>query len=246
MTVSRCPSSIIRPEPVPADPRDQVRGAVRGRARHALDLGARAAAARRTPRSPPPRPGCRRTARRWRRAPRARARPERRSPLRPRRSGSRTGWSGCSDDRVAGGGGLVEPPDRRRVRRVPGDLGILAGLAQDLRDDLGEPVERLLRLGLGRLDQQRLVDDQREVDGRRVDAEVEQPLGEVERLDRAARASSARRRGRTRACTGARTRPAGTRARPRAAAGRAGSWRSARRPPRPRAGPRRPSERMYA
>ena len=78
------------PRARPAEPRDQIRGAVRGRARHALDLGARAAAARRTPRSPPPRRRCRRRARRRRRAPPARAQPERRSPLHPRRSGSRT------------------------------------------------------------------------------------------------------------------------------------------------------------
>ena len=49
--------------------------------------------------------------------------------------------------------------------------------------DVGERVERLLRLRLGRLDQQRLVDEQREVDGRRVEAVVEQALGEVERLE---------------------------------------------------------------
>ena len=43
-------------------------------------------------------------------------------------------------------------------------------------------VERLAGLGLGRLDHQRLVDEQREVDRRRVEAVVEQPLGDVERL----------------------------------------------------------------
>ena len=76
---------------------------------------------------------------------------------------------------------------RRRTGVVYGrlqrDLGVLGGLGEDRGDRLGEGVERLLGLGLGRLDHQRLVDQQREVDGRRVEAEVQQPLGEVERLD---------------------------------------------------------------
>ena len=78
---------------------------------------------------------------------------------------------------------LVEAPHRGRVGRVLGDLGILLGLGQDLVHSVGESVERLVRLGLGRLDHQRLVDQQREVDGRRVEAVVEQALGDVERLD---------------------------------------------------------------
>ena len=59
-------------------------------------------------------------------------------------------------------------------------LGVALGLGEDLLDRLGEGVEALLGLGLGRLDHQRLLDQQREVDGRRVEAEVEQALGEVE------------------------------------------------------------------
>src|SRR5690349_12141168 len=70
-------------------------------------------------------------------------------------------------DRSLGGGGLVQPADRRGVRRVASDLRILGALAQDVGDRVGEGVERLARLGLGRLDQQRLVDEQREVDRRR-------------------------------------------------------------------------------
>ena len=61
--------------------------------------------------------------------------------------------------------------------------GSSAASSQDRRDRLRELVERLARLGLGRLDQQRLVHQQREVDGRRVEVVVEQPLGEVERAD---------------------------------------------------------------
>src|SRR5215217_3483707 len=61
-----------------------------------------------------------------------------------------------ADDRPLRRARLVEPADRRRVRRVARDLRILGRLAQDLGDRVGERVERLARLGLGRLDQQRL------------------------------------------------------------------------------------------
>ena len=111
------------------------------------------------------------------------------------------------------GGGLVEPPHRRRVGGGARDLGILARLAQDRGDRLGEGVERLARLGLGRLDHQRLLDEQREVHRRRVIAEVEQPLGEVERLDLELALHRRRRRARTRACRARRRPAAGTRRR---------------------------------
>src|SRR5580704_19763149 len=78
---------------------------------------------------------------------------------------------------------LVEPPHGRGVRRGARNLGVLSRLAQDLREGLGEGIERLPRLGLGRLDHQGLLDEQREVDRRRVKAKVEQTLGEVERPD---------------------------------------------------------------
>ena len=48
---------------------------------------------------------------------------------------------------------------------------------------LGEAVEPLEALALGRLDHQRAVHDQREVDRRRVVAVVDQALGDVERRD---------------------------------------------------------------
>ena len=108
---------------------------------------------------------------------------------------------------------LVEAADRGRVGRLLGDLGVVLGLGEDLLDRVGEGVEALLGLGLGRLDHQRLVDQQREVDGRRVEAEVEQALGEVEGGEARAPSSSACRRGRTRACSGGRRRPAGARRR---------------------------------
>ena len=46
-----------------------------------------------------------------------------------------------------------------------------------------ELVERLFRLGLGRLDHERLRDDQREVDRRGMEAVIHQPLRDVERRD---------------------------------------------------------------
>ena len=46
-----------------------------------------------------------------------------------------------------------------------------------------KPSSVSIDLGLGRLDHHRLVDEQREVDRRRVVSEVEQALGDVERLD---------------------------------------------------------------
>ena len=73
------------------------------------------------------------------------------------------------------------------------DLGSSAASLRIAAIDVGERVERLLGLGLGRLDHQRLVDQQREVHGARVKAEVQQALGQVERLQFPARASSARR-----------------------------------------------------
>src|SRR3954468_22807003 len=75
---------------------------------------------------------------------------------------------------------LVEAAHRRRVGGVARDLRVLGRLAEDLGERVDEAVERLAGLGLGRLDEQRLVDDQREVDGRRVDAVVEQALGQVD------------------------------------------------------------------
>src|SRR3954452_1134067 len=100
-----------------------------------------------------------------------------------RQSLTRASLERLADDGALAAPRLVEPADRRRVRRVAGDLRVLGALAQDVGDRVGERVERLLRLRLGRLDEQRLVDEQREVDRRRVEAVVEQALGEIERLE---------------------------------------------------------------
>ena len=69
------------------------------------------------------------------------------------------------------------------VRSLLHDLGALCRLGRDPEHHVDELVETLLRLGLGRLDHQRLGNDERKVDRRRVDVEVHQPLGDVERGD---------------------------------------------------------------
>ena len=79
------------------------------------------------------------------------------------------------------------------VRRLLEQLGALGRIARDLEHRLDELVERLLRLGLGRLDHQRLGDDEREVDRRRVEVVVHQPLGDVERRDPVLALQAARR-----------------------------------------------------
>src|SRR4029078_3569683 len=68
---------------------------------------------------------------------------------------------------------LVESPDGRGDGRLVQELGVLVRLAVGTAEPLGERVERLHRLGLRRLDHQRLLDDQREVDRRWVVAEVD-------------------------------------------------------------------------
>ena len=102
---------------------------------------------------------------------------------RDRPIGQRASYRGLADDLTLGCGDLVEPAHGRGVRRALRDLGILDGLCEYRGDRVSEGVERLPGLGLGRLDHQRLLHQQREVHGGRVKAEVEQPLGEVQGLD---------------------------------------------------------------
>ena len=67
------------------------------------------------------------------------------------------------------------------MRSVPQQLGLRLSLLGDLEHRVAEGVERLLALALGRLDHHRLVDDEREVDRRRMIAVIDHPLGDVER-----------------------------------------------------------------
>ena len=94
-----------------------------------------------------------------------------RPPAAPALSGS-PGFSASGCQRTTGR--LAAPASsRRRTGVVYGALrtlsGVLLRLLEDRADDVHEVVERLLGLGLGRLDHQRLVHEQREVDRRRVD-----------------------------------------------------------------------------
>src|SRR5207247_6017926 len=92
---------------------------------------------------------------------------------------SQGSWSGCrlrgrgrggagtlapAQLQLPGRAGLVEARDRRGERRLAQQLGMLARLRRDLLHGGGEVVETVEGLGLRRLDHERLLDDQREVD----------------------------------------------------------------------------------
>src|SRR5690606_17687452 len=64
---------------------------------------------------------------------------------------------------------LIQPADRRTVRRTLDRLRIALHFLSDLDHRFGESVQRLQGLGLCRLDHDGLVDDEREIDRRRVD-----------------------------------------------------------------------------
>ena len=68
------------------------------------------------------------------------------------------------------------------MRRAAHELRPLFRLARDRQHCVAERVELFLRLGLGRLDHQRARDDQREVNRRRMEAVIHQPLRDVERV----------------------------------------------------------------
>src|SRR3990170_4057208 len=91
-------------------------------------------------------------------------------------------WWLPAQHRFAGGCGLVQAAQRRLVRSVTQQLRLLLRLPRYRQHRLAEGVQRLLPLRLRRLDHQRLVDDEREVDRWWVEAVVDEPLGDVERL----------------------------------------------------------------
>ena len=69
------------------------------------------------------------------------------------------------------------------MRRIAEHFGVGLRLARDRDHRVGECVERLFGLRLRRLDHQGLGDHEREVDRRRMEAVVHQPLRDVERRD---------------------------------------------------------------
>ena len=75
---------------------------------------------------------------------------------------------------------VVGATDGRVVRRRLDHVGVGLRLFGNLPEGGDEGVERFLALRLGRLDHERLVEEQREVDGRGMETEVEQALGHVE------------------------------------------------------------------
>jgi len=70
---------------------------------------------------------------------------------------------------------------RRHLEARDPVLDLRDGLARDREHRVAELVEHLFRLGLRWLDHQRLGDDEREVDRRRMEAVVHQPFRDVER-----------------------------------------------------------------
>src|SRR5436305_11943810 len=85
------------------------------------------------------------------------------NPIHPGAPRPRPGSERLAEHWALGRARLVKPPDRSAVRGLPGDRRVLSGLPEDLGQRLGESVERLPGLGLRRLDQEGLVDDEREV-----------------------------------------------------------------------------------
>ena len=115
----------------------------------------------------------------------------------PCRSPAQVGCFGrAAPRRDAGRASCRARPDHVRVRS--------AASAAMRQHRVRELVERLEVFRLRRLDHDRLFDDQREVDRRRVEAVVEQPLRDVERVH-AVLLPQRRRRARTRACRSGRT-----------------------------------------
>ena len=78
------------------------------------------------------------------------------------------------------GGGVVGLAHGCEVRSFLDNLGSLAGLAGYVAHHGNELVERLDALGLCRLYHERLMEEQREIDGRRVEAMVKQTFGHIE------------------------------------------------------------------
>src|SRR2546423_2123672 len=88
-----------------------------------------------------------------------------------------------AQDGLARGCGLVEATDARGARRVQNRFGFFDGLARDLLHRFDELLKLCATDRLGRLDEHRALHDEREVDGHRVEAVINQALRDVERVD---------------------------------------------------------------
>ena len=84
---------------------------------------------------------------------------------------------------MLGGEDIVDTADRRSVRCRLHQIGIGLGLLGYLSHHGDKAIERLLTLVLRRLNHETLVEEQREIDGGRMIAIVEQTLGHIHRGD---------------------------------------------------------------
>ena len=69
------------------------------------------------------------------------------------------------------------------MRRCLERLRISCSLSRNVLHDLNEAVKRLLRLSLSRLDHDSLMEEQREIDCRRMETIIQQSLGYIESSD---------------------------------------------------------------
>src|SRR5580693_9014615 len=101
------------------------------------------------------------------------------SPQRP--SNGRTGlFSGLpAQDWFAGGGYFVKAADARRVRSSLYQVGAGIGFSRDGAHGVNEKVAFLLRFGFGGLDHHGARNDEREGSGVRMEAVIDEALGDV-------------------------------------------------------------------
>src|SRR5437867_2591874 len=79
-------------------------------------------------------------------------------------------------DRLLGGFDVVRPADRHAVWCLPQKLRVFLLY---LQESLGESVEGFLALRFRRLDHERFGHDEREIHSGGMEAEIEEPLGDV-------------------------------------------------------------------
>src|ERR1039457_3520856 len=86
-------------------------------------------------------------------------------------------------DRFACGAYFVNARYAGQVRRFQNELGVVFDLLGDVNEGVDEEVEFLFAFGFGGLDHHRAMHDQREADGVRVEAVIDQALGDVAGVD---------------------------------------------------------------